>query len=53
MLVAAKLGTDPAGHSGRPDVARLLVDRRPMSSVIEMASPIDDDATAPFPSEHP
>ena len=24
-LVAAKLGTDPAGHSGRPDVTRLLI----------------------------
>ena len=53
MLVAAKLGTDPAGHSGRPDVTRLLIDRRPMSSVVDMASPIDDDTTAQISSDRP
>lgn len=53
MLVAAKLGTDPAGHSGRPDVTRLLLDRRPMSSVLEMDSPIDHNPTTWMTAEQP
>jgi len=44
-IVAAKLGADPAGHSGRPDVTRLLIDRRVMSSAVELDSPIDAEAT--------
>jgi aliphatic nitrilase len=52
-LVAAKLGADPAGHSGRPDVTRLLIDRRPMESVVEFASPGDCDATLAFTPERP
>lgn len=45
-LVGAKLGADPSGHSGRPDVTRLVIDRRPMTSVVGLDSPLDDDLPA-------
>lgn len=52
-LAAAKLGADPAGHSGRPDVTRLLIDRRPLSSVIETRSPLEADLAPGRDSEQP
>jgi nitrilase len=41
MISVAKAAADPAGHYARPDVTRLLLNKRPGNRVEAMALPID------------
>ncbi len=36
MIALAKAAADPAGHYSRPDVTRLLLDRRPAQRVVKL-----------------
>lgn len=38
MIALAKAAADPAGHYSRPDVTRLLLDRRPAQRVVKLES---------------
>jgi aliphatic nitrilase len=54
MISLAKTAADPAGHSARPDVTRLLLDRTPGDRVVltnrhaaEIGGTADEEATQP------
>ena len=42
-IAVAKSFADPVGHYARPDVTRLLLNRRPQPRVEEMELPVEDD----------
>ena len=41
MISVAKAAADPAGHYARPDVTRLLLNKRPGNRVEALALPVD------------
>jgi aliphatic nitrilase len=44
MIAIAKSAADPVGHYSRPDVTRLLLNRRPNAQVVEPDETLDVDA---------
>ena len=47
MIPLAKAAADPAGHYSRPDVTRLLLDRRPRQRVVQVGQDLAEAAPAP------
>ncbi|MEM6852271.1 MAG: carbon-nitrogen hydrolase family protein [Pseudomonadota bacterium] len=49
LIALAKSAADPVGHYSRPDVTRLLLNRRPLNCVEEFDAPSPDVAEDPDP----
>ena len=46
MIGIAKNAADPAGHYSRPDVTRLLLNKKPLNRVEHFSRPVDSAAAA-------
>ena len=46
MIPLAKAAADPAGHYSRPDVTRLLLDKRPRQRVVQVGQDLTEVAPA-------
>ena len=53
MISVAKAAADPAGHYARPDVTRLLLNKRRGNRVETLALPVDQAADVEQPTTTP